>query len=100
MNADELTYSERLRVVWFLMWRGTLIDFLIGGAIGFVIGFVMGVAGRFEQIPPLAFFGGFTGAIFIGGPLLVSMLLKKRFDGFTVRIVRPKVQIGILQDGR
>ena len=77
MNADELTYSERLRVVWFLMWRGTLINFLIGGAIGFVIGFVMGVAGRFEQIPPLALFGGFTGGIFIGGPLLVKHRLRR-----------------------
>ena len=87
-TTDPVTYRESLRVAWLLIWRGVLINILIGVAFGFVVGFVLGLAGRGELVSLLSGAAGLIGGVFIGGPLVIRMMFKKRFSGFRVQLVR------------
>lgn len=87
-TADDAIYGDRLRVGWFLIWRGLIIGGGIGFVFGFVVGFVLGIAGLMGWIMPLSLIGGAVLGVFYSTPLIVRMMLKKRFSGFRVQIVR------------
>jgi hypothetical protein len=88
-DEDHLTYSEQLRVVWILTWRGSAIGFSIGFVIGVLVGFVAAAMGRSDLTPTVVSIFGFLGALFIGSPLVIRMMFRKEFDGFSLKIVRP-----------
>jgi xanthosine utilization system XapX-like protein len=82
MNPWEgVSWSEGMRIGWLLLWRGFLISF----GIGFVVGFVGGLL----RAPRPIYFGLalVLGAI-ITWPIIVSQMLRKKFHGFTITIVR------------
>jgi hypothetical protein len=83
-----VTYRESLSVAWLLIWRGVLINVVIGAVLGAVVGFVLGVAGRGELVTPIAGTAGLVGGVFIGAPLVIRMMFKKRFSGFRVQLAR------------
>ena len=83
-----VTYRESLSVAWLLIWRGVLINMLIGAAFGFVLGIVLFFAGRAEHVSLISGVAGIIAGVFIGGPLVTRMMFRKRFSGFSVRLVR------------
>jgi hypothetical protein len=83
-----VTYRESLSVAWLLIWRGVLINMLIGAAVGFLIGVVLFFAGHAELVSVISGIAGLIVGVFIGGPLVTRMMFRKRFSGFSVQLVR------------
>ena len=89
MNPQDTTYFDRLRISWLLFWRGTL----IGLAFAFIWGRVVGMAWEILGLSPqwgqaTNQIGGYVFSAVLVGPLLIQMLLRKRFGGFRVEFVR------------
>ena len=78
---EGVSWSEGVRVGWMLSWRG----FLISAGIGFVIGFFGGLFG----IPKAVYISlsAIVGPL-IAWPVTVSQMLRKKFSGFHIAIVR------------
>ena len=76
-----ITWYEGIRIGWLLVWRGLLIGFLIG----FVIGFLGGIF----RIPQGIYFAAsmVVGAAIVW-PMVISTMLREKFRGFHIAIVR------------
>ena len=80
-----MTYGEQLRMVWLLWWRGLLVN----GGLGFIWGFILGFA--YERSPAVnaaIFIGAILLGFFVGGPIVIRMLMRKHFKGFHLEIAR------------
>ncbi len=78
-----IAWSERMRIAWLLFWRVCLIYF----GIGLVVGFVGGLL----RVPQPIYCGlsailGMT----IAWPVVVSQMLRKKFNGFGIAIIRDR----------
>lgn len=76
-----IAWSEGMRIGWFIFWRGL--------AMSFVVGFVIGFFGGLFSLPQY-FYLGFA-AVFapiVVWPTVVSQLLRKKFRGFHLAIIR------------
>ena len=84
-----MTYGESLRAAWLLLWRGLMLAFLTGVVGGLVIGIPAGLLGA-SQIATLAvsYCVGLTLGIFLIYPWIIRMMMRKRFKGFRLEIVR------------
>ncbi len=84
-----VTYGEALRIGWLIAWR----FFAVLLALGVVFGFFVGVAGAVAGLgrraaAAIGAAGSLPLTIFVGYPLVVRMMLRKRFSGFRVRVAR------------
>lgn len=89
MDERPVTYLESLKISWLVTWRFSAVT--LGLGIGF--GFLMGAAGLLlglgrQTITAIALAGTLPLMIFAGCPLVVRMMLRKRFEGFRLRVVR------------
>ena len=89
MNSQDTTYVDRLKISWLLFWRGTL----VGLAFAFIWGRLVGLAWETLELSPdwgqgVTLFGGYVFSVVFVGPLLIQMILRKRFSGFRVEFVR------------
>jgi hypothetical protein len=76
-----LSWFEGISIGWFLLWRNLLAGFLVGFVVGFIGGFV--------GIPRYIYIGASAVASFLlVWPIVLSQLLRKRFKGFRLEIVR------------
>lgn len=83
------TYLESLKVGWLLTWRLSLIAMGLGVAFGFLLGVAGALLGLTRgAVTAVAVGGTLPLTIFAGYPVVVRMMLRKRFDGFRVRLVR------------
>jgi hypothetical protein len=89
-EPTSIGYGTLLRITWLLAWRGTLINLVLGVAVGAPIGIIFALAGApiRDWLQPVAVTAGTLIAVFVGGPLLVRMMLRKRFRGFRLLISR------------
>ena len=89
MNVQELTYLENLKVSWLLIWRGALIGSIVGFVFGAIAAFVERNLGISEEGGrAIIAIGSFLISIVFVGPLLVRMMMRKRFKGFMFEIAR------------
>ena len=86
MQENEMPYSELLRVGWLLIWRGLLVP-LTGAIFGFIVGFTFKMFG-IPGTRPVSAVGGLLLGIFLITPLVVRMMMRKRFRGFHLQIKR------------
>ena len=89
MNIPEITYFMRLKVSWLLIWRSAL----IGTGIGLLFGAVEALVERYFEFSEEWGVGIITISslligIFLIGPLVTQMLLRKHFKGFRIELVR------------
>ena len=89
MNEQHLSYKERLTVAWLLLWRGLLISVALGFIFGFIVGIVLPLLGFPHQLAQsVAGIGGGLIGLFYVYPLAVGMMMRKRFKGFGLQVVR------------
>ena len=89
MNEKEMTYLERLRVSWLLVWRGALIGSVVGFVFGAIEAFAESNFGLSEEWGrAIITVGSFLIAAIFIGPLLVQMMMRKHFDGIRLQIAR------------
>lgn len=84
-----MTYLERLKVSWLLFWRGTLMGLAIAFIWGRFVGLVwepLGISPEWAQ--RINVLGGYAFSVILVGPLLVWMLMRKRFKGFWLELIR------------
>lgn len=83
--ASELKYGERLSVAWLFIWRGSI----IAAAIGFVTGFLARTASSGGAgVVALSFLPAVVVGLFVVAPWLAGAVLKKRFRGFSLVVLR------------
>lgn len=86
-----MTYLERVKVSWLLIWRGAL----IGSAIGFIFGAIVAFIERHLEMSDewgraIITLGSFLIGIIFVGPILVKMMMRKHFNNFRLQIARSK----------
>ncbi|HYB71380.1 MAG TPA: hypothetical protein VEH80_11930 [Candidatus Bathyarchaeia archaeon] len=84
MDTARVGYATLLRITWLLAWRGALINVVLAGAAGALVGVVfllLGGSGS-RWLQPVSWVAGVAVGLFASGPILVRMLLRKRFRGF------------------
>lgn len=87
----ELTYWQRLSVVWLLLWRtclGTIMSvfallFLVDGVIN-ILAINEAVSG-YKMIIAL---GAYPISLFLIAPFVVGTVVRKSFNGFRLQILR------------
>ena len=92
----ELTYKQRLSVVWLLLWRtclGTVMSvfallFLVDGVIN-ILAINEAVSG-YKMIIAL---GAYPISLFLIGPFVVGTAVHKSFDGFRLQILREETPV-------
>ena len=89
MYADSLnvTYADSLKVGWFLAWRSAVVALVIGWGWS-VVAFPLELVYADEVADFTGFVSGALGGFFLGVPWAVRMMLKKRFPGFRIQLVR------------
>ena len=82
-----ISWNEAVRIWWLLVWRSSLLGFLTGGILGFVLGLLNGL---FSLGLPQWSYGvsGFIASLLFVPPFVISQMLRKRFRGFHLLIVR------------
>ena len=89
MDARGPTYVESLKVGWLLTWRLSLVALALGVAFGFLLGLAGALLGFSRELSTtLAVAGTLPLTVFAGYPLVVRMMLRKRFAGFRLSLVR------------
>lgn len=85
-----VTYTDRLKIAWLCVWRGVLVNGVLGGLFGFVIGFSFNVVGSplREWTQLVSVLGGSLLGLFLGSPWIVGMMLRKQFRGFKLQVSR------------
>ncbi len=83
------SYVESLKVGWLLTWRLSL----VAAALGVAFGFGLGLAGALLGLPrsvvtAVAVGGTLPLTVFAGYPVVVRMMLRKKFAGFRLLLVR------------
>jgi ABC-type nitrate/sulfonate/bicarbonate transport system permease component len=83
----EITIGRLLRIVWLLLWRGSVGGLVIGGVVGFVLGFVMGMFGSTREHISLvtSIAGAVAGAIW--WVVVVKMMLEKQYKDFRIALI-------------
>ena len=69
--VDTLPYRDRLKIAWFLGWRGGLASLILGAVFGGIVGLVFTVSGSptlRQRIPPVSFSGGGLLGFFVVSP--------------------------------
>ncbi len=89
-SGDGLTYAERVRLGWMILWRWTTSAFAIGMALGLAVIAVAEVAVLDRTTMSLLLWvAGPACTVLLIFPFLVCRpLLKKRFKGFRLTVVR------------
>ncbi len=89
----ELSYGECLRIGWFLLWRGSVLSFLVFASVGFVLEFVGAVVGPLREYTLVPYVTATLCMVTFGlSPWLVRMILYKLFRGFQVELIRDVVK--------
>jgi len=86
-RSEKLPYSELLRVAWFLAWRTTALSLAVSLIVSVpttTLSILAGQEGPSLLAAPL----GLLGTMFVALPLVVRMMLKKSFDGFSLMVTR------------
>jgi len=92
----ELTYKQRLSVVWLLLWRtclGTVMSvfallFLVDGVINLLA--INEAVSGYKLIIAL---GAYPISLFLIGPFVVGTVVHKSFDGFRLQILRDETAV-------
>lgn len=89
MRAQKIFYQELLSVGWLMIWRGTTLGVLLGWIAGWLFAYIVAdVLGLKELRNSASFVALWIVNIFFVWPLLIQMLLRKRFNGFSIKLVR------------
>jgi len=81
----ELTYPELLKITWYITWRNFLLCF--GPLLVFYI--VCAIVGvPFDRNNPYWSLIGFIFLFFVAYPLTIHWLVRDRFVGFRLQVVR------------
>ena len=83
-----LSYGERLRIGWFLLWRERLIKALGAGILTIVVRSFLALSP--ETAEEIGYFSSFPLALLVAYPLILPMMMRKQFKGFRLHIVRPE----------
>ena len=89
-----LTWREAMRISWLILWRACATTFLLSTAIGGVMGLFSpeltpaSLAEWSARIESAVALICYPAIVFIIVPAVVSQLLRKRFKGFRLTIVR------------
>jgi hypothetical protein len=84
----DLTFEESLRIGWFIWWRTYVITSLADASAAGVVIFVWNPSNA-EPITILSIVVVvFGGIIFVVLPYITRMMMRKRFSGFHLEIVR------------
>ena len=83
---SEVTWERVLPVWWAFMWRGSLYGMLLGFFLGFCGGLIVGFAGRPDLGAPVGALLGWLGTIPVT-LVVMSIVLKKRFGTFSIKLV-------------
>ena len=89
----ELSYGESLRIGWFLLWRGSVLSFVVFALGAIVLEFVVAVFGPLREYTLVLSVSATLGVVTFGiYPWLVRMMLWKPFRGFQVELIRDVVK--------
>jgi len=84
----DLTFEESLRIGWFIWWRTYVVSSLAGALSAGVVMLLWNPYNA-EPITMLAIVVAvFSGIIFSALPYITRMMMRKRFSGFHLEIVR------------
>ncbi len=89
-NVCDLTYSERLSVAWLLIWRGLIVAAALSFGTGLVV-WITAFRGRTAIEGPgltLILLPTLLLGVFVIMPWLVRTMVKKRFRGFSLVVLR------------
>ncbi len=87
----ELTYKQRLSVVWLLLWRTCLGTVLSVFALLFLLDGVINILAINEAVSgykTIIALGAYPISLFLIGPFVVSTAVRKNFNGFRLQILR------------
>jgi len=87
----ELTYKQRLSVVWLLLWRTCLGTVLSVFALLFLVDGVINILAINEAVSgykTIIALGAYPISLFLIGPFVVSIAVRKNFNGFRLQILR------------
>lgn len=87
---SDLTYSERLSVAWLLIWRGSIVTAAISLVAGLLV-WISALRGRtaIESLGvTLSLLSTLLLGVFVVMPWLVRTMVKKRFRGFSLVVLR------------
>ncbi len=95
-SMPELTYKQRLSVVWLLLWRtflGTILSvfallFLVDGVINLLA--INETVSGYKTIIAL---GAYPISLFLIGPFVVGAAVRKSFNGFRLQILRDETAV-------
>ncbi len=89
----ELSYGECLRIGWFLLWRGSVLSFVVFALGAIVLEFVVTVFGPLREYTLVPYVTATLCMVTFGlSPWLVRMILYKLFRGFQVELIRDVVK--------
>lgn len=89
MTEKPVTYLESLKIGWLVAWRLSVVLLALGVAFGFLLGMgglLLGVPRN--AVAAAAVAGTVPLLVFAGYPIVVRMMLNKRYSGFRVRLER------------
>ena len=89
---SDLTYSERLSIAWFLIWRGLIVTAAISFLTGLLV-WVSALRGRtaIESLGvTLSLLPAILLGVFVVMPWLVRTVVKKRFRSFSLVVLRER----------
>ncbi len=87
----ELTYKQRLSVVWLLLWRTCLGTVLSVFALLFLLDGVINILAINEAVSgykTIIALGAYPISLFLIGPFVVSTAVRKNFNGFRLQILQ------------
>ena len=89
MRGQKIYYQELLSVGWLIIWRGIILGLLLGWISGWLFTYIVAdVLGSEGLRKSTWFVAVWVVNIFLVWPLLIQMLLRKRFNGFSIKLVR------------
>jgi len=92
----ELTYTQRLSVVWLLLWRTCLGTVLSVFALLFLVDGVINIFAINEAVSgykTIIALGAYPISLFLIGPFVVSTAVSKNFNGFRLQILRDETAV-------
>lgn len=93
----ELTYKQRLSVVWLLLWRTCLGTILSVFALLFLVDGIINLLSIHEALSGykmIIALGAYPISLFFIGPLVVGTAVQKKFQGFRLQIQRDEASAG------
>jgi len=92
----ELTYKQRLCVVWLLLWRtllGTIVSvfallFLVDGVIN-----ILAINEAVSGYKTIIALGAYPISLFLIGPFVLGTAVRKSFNGFRLQILREETAV-------